>query len=99
MPPACLVRFTAAGYTGRSREPKMPDVEKRRGIVKTVLALLIVVYVGCGSYRSGQPATTSANNNDSLTVASSSPASSAAELNAPSSEPTQQQTQQSDLWD
>lgn len=67
--------------------------------MKTVLALLIVVSIGCGSYRSGQAATTSANKNDSLTPTSSSPASSAAELNAPSSESPQPQTQESELWD
>ena len=67
--------------------------------MKTVLALLIVVSIGCGSYRSGQPATTSANKNDTFTPRSSSPASSAAELNAPSSESPQPQTQESELWD
>jgi hypothetical protein len=67
--------------------------------MKTVFASLIVVSIGCGSYRSGQSAAISANKNDSLTPTSSSPALSAAELNAPSSESPQPQTQEFELWD
>lgn len=67
--------------------------------MKTVLAMLIIVSIGCGSYRSGPPAAASSNKNDSFTPTSSSPASNAAELSAPPSESPQPQTQESELWD